>query len=145
MEVDAELRRLTGKNLEDRPQRRREPSGRSVSLQELKDLLAAGCEVRGEDEVRALHPLIKPAAEADWASEYLDAIIAVMDAKYTYEFWRPFTAIRNGDIDGNPATERQADWLPRTGSYVSPLASQAVGVPESVYHPLAVAPSRLPP
>jgi len=41
-----------------------------------------------------------------------DAIISVMDAKYTYEFWRPFTAIRNGDIDGNPATERQADWLP---------------------------------
>jgi PAP2 superfamily protein len=41
-----------------------------------------------------------------------DAIISVMDAKYTYEFWRPFTAIRNGDIDDNPATERQADWLP---------------------------------
>src|SRR5439155_10673682 len=41
-----------------------------------------------------------------------DAMIAVFDAKYTYEFWRPFTAIRNGDIDGNPATERQADWLP---------------------------------
>jgi hypothetical protein len=25
----------------------------------------------------------------------------VFDAKYTYNFWRPVTAIRNGDIDGN--------------------------------------------
>jgi hypothetical protein len=31
-----------------------------------------------------------------------DAVIAVFDAKYKYEFWRPITAIRNGDIDGNP-------------------------------------------
>ena len=31
-----------------------------------------------------------------------DALIAVFDAKYHYEFWRPVTAIRNGDIDGNP-------------------------------------------
>jgi len=41
-----------------------------------------------------------------------DALIAVMDAKYKYEFSRPITAIRNGDIDGNPATERNATWQP---------------------------------
>ena len=41
-----------------------------------------------------------------------DAIIAVFDAKYFYNFWRPLTAIRNGDIDGNPATERDASWTP---------------------------------
>jgi PAP2 superfamily len=41
-----------------------------------------------------------------------DALIAVFDAKYKYEFWRPITAIRNGDIDGNPATERDATWQP---------------------------------
>jgi PAP2 superfamily len=41
-----------------------------------------------------------------------DALIAVFDAKYAYEFWRPVTAIRNGDIDGNPATERDAAWQP---------------------------------
>ncbi len=40
-----------------------------------------------------------------------DAAIAVMDAKYTYNFWRPVTAIRNGDIDGNDATERDPSWL----------------------------------
>jgi hypothetical protein len=41
-----------------------------------------------------------------------DAMIAVMDAKYKYAFWRPITAIRNGDIDGNDATERDATWQP---------------------------------
>jgi hypothetical protein len=41
-----------------------------------------------------------------------DAFIAVFDAKYHYNFWRPITAIRNGDIDGNDATEREASWLP---------------------------------
>jgi hypothetical protein len=41
-----------------------------------------------------------------------DALIAVFDAKYHYNFWRPITAIRNGDIDGNDATERAATWQP---------------------------------
>jgi hypothetical protein len=41
-----------------------------------------------------------------------DAYIAVFDAKYHYEFWRPITAIRNGDLDGNPATERDPAWQP---------------------------------
>jgi hypothetical protein len=42
----------------------------------------------------------------------MDAAIAVFDAKYHYTFWRPITAIRNGDIDNNPATERVATWQP---------------------------------
>jgi len=41
-----------------------------------------------------------------------DAVIAVMDAKYHYRFWRPVTAIRSGDADGNDATERDPVWLP---------------------------------
>jgi hypothetical protein len=41
-----------------------------------------------------------------------DALIAVFDAKYHYRFWRPVTAIRNGDIDGNDATERDPSWTP---------------------------------
>ena len=41
-----------------------------------------------------------------------DALIAVFDAKYTYNFWRPVTAIRNGDIDGNDATDRDPGWTP---------------------------------
>ena len=39
-----------------------------------------------------------------------DAEIALFDAKYRYNFWRPVTAIRNGDLDDNPATEREATW-----------------------------------
>jgi len=41
-----------------------------------------------------------------------EALIAVFDAKYHYNFWRPITSIRNGDIDGNPATDRDATWQP---------------------------------
>ena len=41
-----------------------------------------------------------------------DAIIAVFDAKYHYNFWRPITAIRNADIDGNDSTERNSSWTP---------------------------------
>jgi hypothetical protein len=39
-----------------------------------------------------------------------DAYIAVFDAKYTYNFWRPVTAIRNGDRQDNGAIERDAAW-----------------------------------
>jgi hypothetical protein len=41
-----------------------------------------------------------------------DGLVAVADAKYHYNFWRPITAIRNGDNDGNDATERDASWVP---------------------------------
>jgi len=41
-----------------------------------------------------------------------DGLIAVFDAKYTYNLWRPVTAIRNGDIDGNRATDRDPGWTP---------------------------------
>jgi hypothetical protein len=41
-----------------------------------------------------------------------DAMIAVFDAKYHHGFWRPITAIRNGDVDGNDATQADASWLP---------------------------------
>ena len=49
-----------------------------------------------------------------------DAIIAVLDAKYHYNFWRPITAIRNGDIDGNPATDREATWQPIANTPMHP-------------------------
>jgi len=49
-----------------------------------------------------------------------DAIIAVLDAKYHYNFWRPITAIRNGDIDGNPATDSEATWQPIANTPMHP-------------------------
>ena len=36
----------------------------------------------------------------------------MFDAKYAFNFWRPVTAIRNADLTGNPATPRDASWLP---------------------------------
>ncbi|HUA53179.1 MAG TPA: glutamate-5-semialdehyde dehydrogenase [Candidatus Sulfotelmatobacter sp.] len=43
----------------------------------LDDLIRAGCAVRGDAETRALDARVTPASEADWSTEYLDAIIAV--------------------------------------------------------------------
>jgi glutamate-5-semialdehyde dehydrogenase len=40
-------------------------------------LIEAGCEVRGDAEVRAADARVVPAGEDDWATEYLDAIIAM--------------------------------------------------------------------
>jgi PAP2 superfamily protein len=41
-----------------------------------------------------------------------DALISVFEAKYTYNFWRPVTAIRNGELSANDAIERDAAWEP---------------------------------
>jgi len=43
----------------------------------LQDLAKAGCEIRGDEAVRSVFPAAKLAAEEDWKTEYLDAIIAV--------------------------------------------------------------------
>ncbi len=43
---------------------------------------------------------------------YADSIIACFDAKYHYAFWRPITAIRAGDTDGNDATAGDPMWSP---------------------------------
>jgi membrane-associated phospholipid phosphatase len=41
-----------------------------------------------------------------------DSTIAFFEAKYTYQFWRPVTAIRMAGSDGNPNTKPDPDWLP---------------------------------
>src|SRR5437899_2089798 len=41
-----------------------------------------------------------------------DTVVAVMDAKYTYKFWRPITGIRNADRTQIRATEGNPGWLP---------------------------------
>ncbi|HZU19924.1 MAG TPA: vanadium-dependent haloperoxidase [Gaiellaceae bacterium] len=41
-----------------------------------------------------------------------DASIACFDAKYDYLYWRPYTAIRNADLDGNAATAPDPTWTP---------------------------------
>ena len=43
----------------------------------LADLRAADCELRGDDETRAIDPAVLPAGEEDWRIEYLDAILSI--------------------------------------------------------------------
>ena len=47
----------------------------------VRDLLDAGCEVRGDEHVQAVDPRVRPAVEDDWYTEYLDAVIAARVVK----------------------------------------------------------------
>src|SRR5262245_46727294 len=77
-----------------------------------------------------------------------NAYILNWDAKYTYNFWRPVTAIRNGDQDGNDATERDAAWTslnptpmhPEYPSQATINATIASAVLESVFGTLKAIP-----
>jgi hypothetical protein len=70
-----------------------------------------------------------------------DAYIAVFDAKYHYNFWRPITAIRNGDIDANPETDREPTWQPIDNTPLHPeypcahciLSGAVAGVVKEVF------------
>ncbi len=72
-----------------------------------------------------------------------NSFIADWDAKFTYNFWRPVTAIRNGDQDGNEATERDSSWTPLAPTPMHPeypsqaaiSAGVALGVIEAVIGP----------
>src|SRR5580704_1835064 len=72
-----------------------------------------------------------------------NTFITDWDAKFTYNFWRPVTAIRNGDQDGNDATERDASWTsfnanpmhPEYPSQAGIIAGVAIGVLEAVFGP----------
>jgi PAP2 superfamily protein len=46
---------------------------------------------------------------------FADSAIAFYDAKYTYQRWRPVTAIRKAATDGNPQTVPDHKWLPLAG------------------------------
>lgn len=50
--------------------------------------------------------------EAIGIAAVTNALIAAWDAKFTYMYWRPLTAIRAGDTDGNAETEQDAFWTP---------------------------------
>src|ERR1041385_5403477 len=57
-----------------------------------------------------------------------NAFILEWDAKFHYNFWRPVTAIRNGDKDGNDATERDAGWAPLNATPMHPEYPSAAGI-----------------
>ena len=60
-----------------------------------------------------------------------DAAIGCWNDKYYYQSWRPITAIREADTDGNPATEADPTWLPlfdpttQTCTPLAPLVTPA--------------------
>jgi hypothetical protein len=47
---------------------------------------------------------------------FADGVIAFYDSKYTYNFWRPVTAIQEAAVDGNPQTIPDPAWLPLVGN-----------------------------
>jgi hypothetical protein len=47
---------------------------------------------------------------------FADEVIAFYDAKYTYDFWRPVTAIRAAAATGNDQTAADPNWLPQAGN-----------------------------
>jgi len=61
---------------------------------------------------RSMDLLTAARFEAIGIAAVTNALIACWDAKYTYLFWRPVTAIRAGDTDGNSATEAVPMWEP---------------------------------
>jgi hypothetical protein len=52
-----------------------------------------------------------------------DAIIGCWNDKYYWSFWRPITAIREADTDGNPATVADRDWRPLFDPSLDPLVA----------------------
>jgi len=50
--------------------------------------------------------------EAIGIAAVTNSLIACWDAKYTYMFWRPVTAIQAGGTDGNNRTDPDAAWTP---------------------------------
>jgi hypothetical protein len=56
-----------------------------------------------------------------------DALIGCWNAKFEYSFWRPVTAIRNGDIDGNADTVADPNWTPLGNSPAHPEYPSAHG------------------
>jgi hypothetical protein len=49
-----------------------------------------------------------------------DALIAAWDGKRFYHFWRPITAIQNGNNDGNPRTAGDTTWIPQIPTFTPP-------------------------
>ena len=70
-------------------------------------------------------------AMGDMAIE--DAGMACFNAKYTYLFWRPITAIQHADIDGNPRTDSDASWTPLLATPNHPEYPSAHGCVTSAF------------
>lgn len=98
-----EVRRLGGADSPDRPADKTLLA--RIALEVDYDVIlgdVARRPSRSPVENARLHALARMAADDTWS--------AIMDAKMHYATWRPVTAIRNADLDGNDGTALQADW-----------------------------------
>src|SRR6266851_231269 len=97
------------------------------------------------DDARDLAHYDLPAAARSWRTRRAQQQAGTndWDVKFTYNFWRPVTAIRNGDRDDNDATERDPSWTPLNATPMHPeypsqaaiISGVAVGVLASVFGP----------
>jgi membrane-associated phospholipid phosphatase len=70
-------------------------------------------QIAGEAAIQSNHSLIENARLFALLNLSLaDSGIAAWDAKYTYNSWRPITAIQQGEFDGNSATTGNPNWKP---------------------------------
>ena len=69
---------------------------------------------------KPLDPLASARLMALTYMAFNDALVAVFDAKYAYNFWRPITAVRNGDLHDNFAIKREPGWLPMVDAPLHP-------------------------
>jgi PAP2 superfamily len=91
------------------------PEDRSVVAKFYAAVLAGGVWNQVAQQLAAAHgtSLIANArAFALMNMAISDALVTVMETKYYYAFWRPYTAIRDAQADGNPKTVPNADFLP---------------------------------
>jgi hypothetical protein len=77
-----------------------------VVTQEWHDAARQGLAATAADESQAARTL------ALMSVAMFDAVVASMETKFSFNFWRPITAIRGGDDDGNAATQGDANWEP---------------------------------
>ncbi len=62
-----------------------------------------------------------------------DAFVGCWDSKYSFNFWRPVTAIQHADIDGNDATDPDLNWAPQIVTPGHPEFPSAHGCGTSAY------------
>ena len=76
----------------------------------------------GRQAVAAKQPALAESARffAILSMGLANSFIVDWDAKFHYNYWRPITAIRNGDNDGNDATERDPGWTPLNATPMHP-------------------------
>src|SRR5688500_18151242 len=104
-----EVRRLGGRNSTERTAHQT-LIARYRQGPDLTPMLRAVADAPGRSLVQnaRMYTLLQMASD--------DAAQAMIVAKHHYNYWRPITAIRNAEFDGNDATQPAADWVPLLGT-----------------------------